>query len=769
MYPVYWTIMQPVEDRSRLNKQIAPRDGATEQGETMIRMKAELLCGVAASLCLATAAQAAETAETAAGGSTVEEVIVTAQKREENLTKVPISITVVSQRTLEATASKNLVQLQGVVPGVTIEGDRSYGGATIAIRGTSGATTPLQDDPVAIYVDGVYTAPNLFGTSALSDISSLEIVRGPQGTLQGRNATAGAILVRTADPSESFGGYARASIADPLQWRLQGAVTGPLGEHLSGRLSVDYVNDRGWVTNSFDDTHLGGQISTNVRGTLMWRGERFKARLTADWQRYSAKEALARWAHTNVNPLGQAVTVPTPNVPLSPAEQQALEDGHFNQDVATFYRTEGESAALEMSYDLGPADIVSITGANRYDTPGQTDSAGINVAPRAGYNIGRLKGDFISEELRVQSNGEGPLKWLVGGYVSQSKSSMNFNIFNQQFTSPANIVSRFDAHQKNPSAAAFADATFNLTPKFAVTGGVRYTEESKDFRNTFAVQSVTTGGFLVGPLAFNPDKKSWNDTSYRAKATFSPTDDSLLYVSYSRGFKSGGFNAFTVGFSNPFNPETLTSTEVGVKADFLEHRAHIAASAYDNSYENLQVTIGVPTGGVVITNAASATIRGFEVEGQLRATDHLLLEANAAYTDGKYDEFKNAPNIVGVLVDASGNRLPVTPRWQYFLQATYDFPLAGSWSGQAQLNWRWRDTVLYSATDQTPSNLRSKPDGELGGRIKFTDDARQLSLSVYGANLTNERVINSLALAFAYPLVSFNRPRTVGVEIEKKF
>ena len=195
--------------------------------------------------------------------------MVTAQKREENLTQVPISITVVTPEVLKATASRNLTDLQGVIPGVTFQGDRSYGGANIAMRGTSGATTPLQDDPIAVYVDGVYVPSNFFALTGLSDLAGIEIVKGPQGTLQGRNATAGAILVRTADPETTFGGYVHLSGADPEQFRAETMLTGALAEDLSARVSFDRIYDRGWARNDFNGEYLGGSSSSTFRGVLL--------------------------------------------------------------------------------------------------------------------------------------------------------------------------------------------------------------------------------------------------------------------------------------------------------------------------------------------------------------------------------------------------------------------------------------------------------------------------------------------------------------------
>lgn len=730
-------------------------------------MKRRLLCGAALSVAIASPALAQDQQ----GSTALDEVIVTAQKREEKVSDVPISITVVNAEVLAATSSNNLIQLQGVVPGILFQGDKSYGGSSVAIRGTAGNSSPLQDDPVPVYVDGVYQTSNNFTSGSVSDIGSIEIVRGPQGTLQGRNATAGALIVRTRDPEPEFGGFLKAGIADPLEYRIGGAVTGPITETLSGRFSLDYYHERGWLKNLRTDNWLGGQTAYNARAVLLWRpNEDFRARLMVNYQRNKSNQALVRWARSAINPSGQAVTAPTPGVPLSKAEEdRVLKDHEVSQLFDSGSLTRAPSLALELSYDFGAFSLVSISGANSTVIDGATDSGDIGLVDRVGFNIGQVATSNYSQEIRLQSNGGSKLSWLAGAYVSQSTGDFRFDIYNLRLSVPTDRVSMFTANQHNPSRALFADATYDITDQFAITGGVRYTRESKTFHNTFTLRAVPSGTILSGPLLFNPPKTTWEDTSYRVKAVYRPTSAAMLYVSYSKGFKSGGYNAFSAGPSPVYNPETLKSLELGVKTDFWERRGYVAASVYDNRYDNLQVSTGVPTGGVVITNAANAKITGFEIEGRLRPIDRLTLDANVAYIDATYKSFLNAPNINGVRVDASGKRLRATPEWQYFVQAAYEFDVSGDWVGEAQVNWRWRDKIYLTATDQTLPHLNGEALGGLGLRLSFENKASGLTAAIYGVNLTDEQGVTSQGLAFNYPSSAFNKPRVIGVELQKTF
>lgn len=733
-------------------------------------MKLQLLCGVAFGACLIGAGGAhAQTAPVQE--DTLDEIIVTAQKREEKVSDVPISITVVNAEVLTNTSSNNLIQLQGVVPGITFQGDKSYGGASIAIRGVTGNSSPLQDDPVPVYIDGVYQASNNMTGGSVADVSSVEIVRGPQGTLQGRNATAGALLVRTRDPGEVLNGELNASLASPFEWRLGGAIGGPLSDTLGVRLSADHYYDRGWLKNVTTDNWLGGQTADNLRAVLLWRPtEEFSGRLMVNYQRNESRQALARWATSALNPTGQAVTVPTPHVSLTQAEQdRILEDHEIAQVRDSQSTTESPSMALELTYDIGSMSLISISGANISDIQGTTASGDVGLPDRYGYNIGRVYTANYSQELRLQSNGDGAFSWLIGGYVSQGIGHFRFDIYNLRLTVPTDRVSMYTARQRNPTSAVFADATYDLSDQFSITAGVRYTRETKEFSNTFVVRNVPSTTIITGPLLFNPADVTWDDTSYRLKGIYRPNENTMIYASYSRGFKSGGFNAFTAGTSVAYNPEILTSAEVGIKADFFDRRVYVAASYYDNAYDNLQVTTGVPTGGVMITNAASASISGFEVEGQWRLTDRLTIDANTAYIDGVYENFQNAPNIRGVLVDASGKRVRATPEWQYFVQASYEFPVSADWYGDVRVNWRWRDQIFLNATDQNFPNLIGEELGELGFRVAFTNDTSGLTASIYGTNLTDDRGVTSQGLAFAYPSSAFNRPRSVGIQLQKTF
>jgi iron complex outermembrane receptor protein len=727
-----------------------------------------------AALALATAPQAATAQSMPAGGSaagTIEEVVVTAQRREQQISDVPISITVVSAETLQEIGAKSGASIQGMVPALTINATASYGGSPVSIRGTSGLGGA--EDPVAVYVDDVYTASGQFSVTALSDVASVEVVRGPQGTLQGRNATAGALIIRTADPERSPGGYGRMTLEAPEAYRLEAAVTGPLVDGLYFRASLDRLDEEGWATNLFDGRKLGGTEMYNLRTTLLWEpSDRARIRWVVNYQDRQVSQPSVRWAQTTISPPPGAVTpagTATPTLPLPDAVQRRFLEGKvvdLNIEPRNQLRT--PSTVLNMQYDLGGVTLVSVTGASSFINEGVNDSDSLSLTDRQGRNSAKYTGEAFSQEVRLQSSGGTAVDWILGAYYARYHTTMVFDIFNQRLSVPINQVAEFESDQVNPNWAVFGDATWAVTDQISLTGGVRYTEDTKSFRNTYTLINTDTGATLAR-IPFTAPKQTWTDTSYRGKLAWEPNADVLTYLSYSKGFKGGGYNSFGVGAQPGYDPEIMKSWEVGVKAYLWDRRAFVTAAAYDNTYRNLQVTSGVPTGGVVITNAASAKIQGGEIEGEVRPNDNWAFMANLAYIDAKFGSFPRAPDMFGVQRDVSGNRLTNSPKWQYFLQAQYKRELSDDWGLRATVNWRWRDKVFFHPTDQNLPHFQGESNGELGGRVSLRYAPQNLTFAIYGTNLNDSRVIANQGLTFSYAQAFFNRPRVVGLQVEKRF
>lgn len=696
------------------------------------------------------------------------DIVVTAQKREERLRDVPIAISVVNNALLASTNSRNFAELQGTIPSVYFAGNSGGGRTYITLRGATGLALNTGDEPVAIYMDDVYLARGVtVGMSDLLDVGTIEIVRGPQGTLQGRNATAGAILLRSADPTAKFQGRLTAGISDPLEFRAQGALSGPIGDTgLRARVALGYVNDRGWAYNPATRRHIGGAESFQGRGVLTYDDGPLSSRLVVDYSHVRNEPAIFRYAATTFSTTpGALVKTPTPNTPLPEATRRAIFDDDrisLNPGTNTLVETGGVSSRL--TYELDGVDIVSVTGIRRAIVSGTNDSDGLDTVQQ-GYNQIRDVSNSVTQELRLQSATSGPISWIVGFYYFNEHQEFDDNIYNLRFTVPTNTVTRYLGTQDTDSYAAFADATFNLTSRLQVIGGVRYTNDEKKFDALILPTNLDTR--VTTRTVYAPRAATWEDTSYRGKLVWKPTDELMLYGGYGKGFRAGGYNPFAV--QAPYAPETNKSAEIGAKGELLDRRLSFSLAAYRNEYSNLQLRAGVPTGGAIITNAADSLIKGVEVEVSARVGNGFRLTANGAYTDAYFTSFPTARDTLDRPVDASGNKLPRVPEWQFFVAAEKDFTINDGLELTAEANYRWRDRIYFFFTDQNAQPWQDPPGGELGARISLhTPDARR-SLSLFATNILDQRIINTAAVTFSYPQVGLNKPRVIGLSGEFRF
>ncbi|QNA86454.1 TonB-dependent receptor [Sphingomonas sp. So64.6b] len=708
--------------------------------------------------------------QTAPDQDTTNDIVVTAQKRAERLQDVPIAITVITPAVLDSTNARNFAELQGAVPGVYFAGNSGGGRTYITLRGATGLALNTGDEPVAIYMDDIYLARGVtIGMSDLVDIGSVEIVRGPQGTLQGRNATAGAILLRSADPTSDFRAKVSASVAWPEEFRAQASISGPLGGGFEARLSGGYTTEKGWAYNPYTKAHIGGSESAQGRLVVTKEAGAFSARIVADYAWTENFPAIFRYAKTNFSPLPTGALVPagtaTPNTPLDPATRDAIFNHNrisLNPGTDTVVKGGGISAKFE--YAFGGVDLISVSGYRKAHVDGINDSDGLDVA-RMGYNHNDDRSNQFSQEIRLQSSGKSRFSWILGAYLFDENQNYVDDIYNLRLSLPTNTVTRYAGKQYTRSYAAFADATFNITDQFSVIGGIRYTEDTKRLVSTIRATNLDTNVSTVTP--YSPPQAKWTDTSYRAKLVYKPSRDLMFFAGYGKGFRAGGYNPFAVQV--PYAPETNKSFEIGSKGELLDGALSFSLAAYRNKYSNLQLRAGVPTGGAIITNAAEALIKGVELEMTARPADGTRLTGNVAYTDAKFTSFPTARNTLDQPVDASGNTLPRTPKWQFFVSAEQDFAIGSSFLLTAEANYRWRDRIYFFFTDQNSQPWQDPPGDELGARLTLKPIDERWSFSVFGTNLTNSRIINTAAVTFSYPQVGLNKPRVIGVSTGFKF
>lgn len=721
----------------------------------------------------------------------LEEIIVTAQRREESLQSVPISVTAVTDDFMVKNDVRSLEDLNGTVPGFYATNSVGYAAAPLTIRGIGGANGGgnfFNDEPVAVYVNDVYISRLSFSTADLVDVDSIQVLRGPQGTLYGRNSTAGALLLSTARPTEDFEAHIKAGIAEHDEIRVSGAVSGGLSDSIQARMAVAYSDRDGWANNTSNGSKLASSEDQTVRLSLRYTAsDVFEANVILEAQ--ERESAPATIAVANVVPR-------TPSTPFvrRPDLDALIDNSQFALNDPNNNESETTSATLLLDWYLGALTLDSVTSARIYELDGFQDSDGTQFTLFS--NNGGIESEQFSQELRLASNGDGPLSWLIGVHYLAEESEMIFAINNFQGLFGAGTNANFNAAQDTDAWAVFADVTWQITDQASLLLGARYSDETKDFNNSLFVQTV--GNSIPLPIPFGPFpaggtipagviitptttvnlSDDFSDFTPRIVFNYQFSDSILGYVSYSESFKSGGFNSF--GLAPAFENEEIEAFEVGLKSDLLNgsFRFNVAAFSYD--YTNLQVRLPVPTGGVSIQNAGTADVQGAELELGWAISDRLTLSANATFLDAELKEFltQEIPEDLQFLigapiplnsVNAAGNDLTRAPELQYFISMDYQFPVTENLSGNVNLNYRHQDAVFFLETNQSRNTFKSDDTDELSVRVTLAPNNNRWELGVFAQNLTNERTITQVTALGGHPNAAISEPRKLGVDLRVNF
>jgi len=696
-----------------------------------------------------TATGVEQTAETG-----IDDIVVTAQRREERLQDVPIAVTALSGDAIAAAGITNTQQLTQAIPNLVVTNAGASFQAVIRGVGTRGVTQGDEAN-VAIYVDGVYQPDQTSANFEFLGIQRVEVLRGPQGTLFGRNATGGLINIVTLDPSFTPSLEAEASYGrfDEVIGKVR-ASTG-----LTDTLAIDirglYRSDRGYIYNIFRNRWENPRDARAIRAKLLFEPSKaVRVLLTGG---YSYSNDPTSMANSPLNGNFTARSFPGVLIP-GPYEVAVNEDTVNKKRVI--------DGSLQASFDMGPVTFNSITSYQKTRSNYLNDNDGSQF--RISYLDLKAQVETYTQELRLNSNGGGAFNWVAGVFGFRSTSGYRPLVFCCTTTTGTGIP-RAVLQQRGlaESIALFADGTLDITDRLSVTAGVRASFERR--RNQFAQTSATTGVLQASGRNF----REFDDISPRASVRYKFTDDSMIFFTYSRGFKSGVFNATSTTQLDPVNPETIDAFELGLKSDPLPW-LRLNASLFYYKYNDIQLSArDARTNSVSLLNAANSTVKGAEAELTLRASRNLDLRVNATYLDAKYDRFPgavvNTPLPAGgnsqTIVDLVGTDMIRAPRTTFTIAGDYHHELgnssqigaSGSMYHTAKYYWDFNNRLTVPAyTLVNASVYYDLP----GGNTR---------LSAWGRNLADAVVPQQLLPSTTMDNVTYDLPRTYGVSIRQKF
>jgi iron complex outermembrane receptor protein len=739
----------------------------------------------------------------------LEEIVVTAQKREESLQDVPISVATTSGERLNAmfSGSEDVLALSGRVPGLYAESSNGRSAPRFYLRGLGNIDFDLAaSQPVSYVMDEVVMENVILKSFPLFDVQNIEVIRGPQGTLFGRNTTAGIIKVNTRRPSDETSGYVKGSWAENNTINVEGAAGGSLGDTLNARVSGLYRSRDNWITNGqTGQESLGEYEEAAVRAQFDWTpSDRFSALLSLQSRSLEGTSSIFR---ANVFSTGSA------DLNQNYDRETVWYDGGDNNPQA--YDSYG--ATLNLTWDFDDVSINSITsfqdadGSSRGDIDGGvvdvTQSLpvppGLTFEPDGpslvngvfvpalsfpGYIVipsvtqDGADTDQFTQEFRIASDTDGRFNWQVGAFYFSSDlvvTTESFGSFGFLGNPPQDTI----IQQENKTWAVFGQGSYDVTDRLTLTGGVRYTDDEKDFQVLQFGQLWLDLGiptFIAPPINVSDGQSSWE-----VSANFALTDESSLYARVANGFRAQTIQGRDVAFletPSVARPETIDSFELGYKADLADNRMRVNVGVFAYEVDDMQLSIiGGATNTNQVVNAAKGEAVGFEIDAQFLATDNLLISGGFAFNDTELNDpnLFTAPCGSGLCtvldpvnpndaaqVSVDGNPFPRAPETTYNLEIRYGAPIGNNSEIYFLTDWVWYGEInmpLYEAVE-----FKTKDQFEGGLRVGYRNNESGLEIAAFGRNITDEDNVLGF-IDFSNNTGFVNEPSVWGIEVGYEF
>ncbi|MFV3077002.1 TonB-dependent receptor [Niveispirillum fermenti] len=736
----------------------------------------------------------------------LDEIIVTAQKRGENIQEVPISITALGGEALEMQGVRNGLDLTRSVPGLQINNLFQSSNPTIFLRGVGvNDYNAASSGAVGVTVDDVFLNSGVGQLFAVFDVDRVEVLKGPQGTLYGRNTTGGVINYTTRRPTFAPDFSASVTAGRFNQIFFDAAGGGALiDDTLAARASLTVKRRDGWATNLQDSRDING-IETYA-GRLQ-----FMLTPSADLEIHNkiegGKSKSSALGHQSMGTVNARTGKPCTGEEILARTTCANPITRYiaNQDIDAlntnvldnYEKLDNFADRLSVIHDGDDVNVTSITAYvyNKRDLNQDIDYSPYAVAE---LPLWKESSRQVSQELRFTSNGEGPFKWVAGLYYLQEELSSLTNLSalrelnpdrTKPYFNPANSVLTVERvfTQRTSSKAIFAQADYELTDKLTATAGLRYTDDRKK------LSFITYGGpvnpdtssrarlrdRLVGFVDANPSNLTIDLPSrtvtdlkkptWRLALAYELNDETNLYSSYSRGVRAGGYNTGALFSGIEFNAvdsESIDAYEAGLKTDLMDRRVRLNMAGFYYDYRNLQVFSlePNPAGGVPLQRLqnADADIYGAEIEIQARPVQGLDLAFGAAYVHATYTNF-----IDPIRGNFKGNTLDKAPRLQMNGSATYSADLGPDWTGRLGADFSYQSKVNFSATNQAP--MVGDRHGEVNLHVGMAHSSG-IDFTLFVRNVADKRYLTDMndlsSLGFYFPV--YNEPRTYGLTVRYK-
>jgi iron complex outermembrane receptor protein len=700
-------------------------------------------------------AEAATAAANDEGGDDGD-IVVTARRTEETLQTVPASISAFNERALDRIQATDPTGLQGAVPNLNIvQGRGSSNAMNVYIRGI-GQPDALQtfDPAVGVYVDDVYLS-RIRGTQVdLLDLERVEVLRGPQGTLYGKNTIGGALKFVSRKPGRDFRASGSIAVGSYDQFELKGSASGPVSDTVAAGFAVMRAKRDGYVEDAADDREYNDKDTIAGRAAIAFTpSSTVRIDLTADYSHDDASLNVGQPLNSLTYLVGGAILPPIIVLPTNPDPDDYDYKGRTTPGLPNSTKLTHYGFAGTATIDL--SDQLSFKSITAYRNLKTDDFVDIDATEKeVGDVFVGVDQKQLSQEFQLLLTA-GRLTGVAGVYYLKEDIVSHQEAYADDLIGPLlgnpTFLRTIDDDLSTWSYAAFANGSFEIVDGLRLSAGIRFTKEKKNYFRTTSTFSSSPLLTSLTPFVFNPDKTTWNDTSPMASIDWQPMKDLMIYARVAKGFKSGGFNgrANSPTETTQYEPETVWSYEGGFKAT-IANQLRLAGAVFRNDYKDFQARVsgttfddnGLPVAVLSVLNAGELRIRGAELEASWTPVGGLLLDTQLGYLDADYREFADARFPGG----SRAFQTPAfAPKWTLRFGAQYAFDLGGAGSitigGQSRYKSR---TAL--AVDNTIIGTTTEIEGLFAesywlhdARIVWEDTAKHFAIGLYGNNLTKER------------------------------